>query len=322
LAIEGQGALRCPGDVFEAWQTELHGHRVIYRIAGSGPAVVLVHGMVNSSRHWESVALRLAEEYTVIAPDLIGHGDSAAVRGDYSLGAHAASIRDLLATIGIDRATLVGHSLGGGVAMQFFYQFPQRTERLVLVSSGGLGHEVSPLLRGAALPGASAVVWIAAHPRLMTALDRVGQRLRERGSAKGAVLQAVVRALRPLEEPGARKAFLQTLRSVIDFHGQRVSARDRLYLLAPMPTLIVWGERDNTIPLAHGRDAHHAIPGSRFETLPRAAHFPHLEDPEGLAEVLSDFLRTTEPVLIEDADWGDVVSRRSPRSRRVRSAAA
>jgi pimeloyl-ACP methyl ester carboxylesterase len=309
-------------DVFEAWQTELHGHRVIYRIAGSGPAVVLIHGMVNSSRHWEVVALRLAEEYTVIAPDLLGHGDSAAVRGDYSLGAHAASIRDLLATIGVDRATLVGHSLGGGVAMQFFYQFPQRTERLVLVSSGGLGREVSLLLRGAALPGASAIVWVTAHPRLMTALDAAGQRLGDRGSAKGPLLQAVVRALRPLEEPGARKAFLQTLRSVIDFHGQRVSAVDRLYLLRPMPTLIVWGERDNTIPLAHGRTAHDAIPGSRFETLPRAAHFPHLEDPEGLAEVLRDFLRTTEPELIADSDWGDVVSRRSPRSRRLRSAAA
>jgi pimeloyl-ACP methyl ester carboxylesterase len=308
--------------VFEAWQTELHGHRVIYRIAGSGPAVVLIHGMVNSSRHWEVVALRLAEEYTVIAPDLLGHGDSAAVRGDYSLGAHAASIRDLLATIGVDRATLVGHSLGGGVAMQFFYQFPQRTERLVLVSSGGLGREVSLLLRGAALPGASAIVWVTAHPRLMTALDAAGQRLGDRGSARGPLLQAVVRALRPLEEPGARKAFLQTLRSVIDFHGQRVSAVDRLYLLRPMPTLIVWGERDNTIPLAHGRTAHDAIPGSRFETLPRAAHFPHLEDPEGLAEVLRDFLRTTEPELIADSDWGDVVSRRSPRSRRLRSAAA
>jgi pimeloyl-ACP methyl ester carboxylesterase len=308
--------------VFEAWQTELHGHRVIYRIAGSGPAVVLIHGMVNSSRHWEAVALRLAEEYTVIAPDLLGHGDSAAVRGDYSLGAHAASIRDLLATIGVDRATLVGHSLGGGVAMQFFYQFPQRTDRLVLVSSGGLGREVSLLLRGAALPGASAIVWVTAHPRLMTALDAAGQRLSDRGSAKGPLLQAIVRALRPLEEPGARKAFLQTLRSVIDFHGQRVSAVDRLYLLRPMPTLIVWGERDNTIPLAHGRAAHDAIPGSRFETLPRAAHFPHLEDPDGLAEVLRDFLRTTEPELIADSDWGDVVSRRSPRSRRLRSAAA
>jgi pimeloyl-ACP methyl ester carboxylesterase len=151
---------------FDPWQIDLHGHRVIYRIAGSGPPVVLIHGMVNSSRHWEAVALRLADNYTVIAPDLIGHGDSATPRGDYSLGAHAASIRDLLAVIGIDRATIVGHSLGGGVAMQFFYQFPQRTERMVLVSSGGLGREVSPMLRGAALPGAAALLWLAAHPRV------------------------------------------------------------------------------------------------------------------------------------------------------------
>ena len=139
--------------LFDEWEIELHGHRVIYRIAGDGPPVVLIHGMVNSSKHWEQVALRLADRYTVVAPDLLGHGDSAAVRGDYSLGAHACSIRDLLTTIGIDRATVVGHSLGGGIAMQFFYQFPQRVERLALISSGGLGHEVSPMLRGAALPG-------------------------------------------------------------------------------------------------------------------------------------------------------------------------
>src|ERR671910_2713839 len=139
---------------FDAWQVELHGHRMIYRIAGSGPPVVLIHGMVNSSWHWEEVALRLAREYTVVAPDLLGHGDSAAVRGDYSLGAHAASIRDLLAAIGIERSSIVGHSLGGGVAMQFFYQFPQRTERLALGSSGGLGREGSPPLRRAAPPRA------------------------------------------------------------------------------------------------------------------------------------------------------------------------
>src|SRR4051794_16037624 len=183
---------------FEAWQVELHGHRVIYRVAGSGPPVVLIHGMGNSSRHWESVALRLAEDYTVIAPDLIGHGDSATPRGDYSLGAHAAVIRDLLAAIGIDRATIVGHSLGGGVAMQFFYQFPARTERLALVSSGGLGRDVSPLLRTAALPGASAALWLVAHPRLVTWLQRAGGRLRRRGWRKGVYLEAVARALRPL----------------------------------------------------------------------------------------------------------------------------
>jgi pimeloyl-ACP methyl ester carboxylesterase len=256
----------------------------------------------------------------VVAPDLIGHGDSATPRGDYSLGAHAASIRDLLAAIGIDRATLVGHSLGGGVAMQFFYQFPQRTERIVLVSSGGLGRDVSPLLRTAALPGASGLLSLAAHRRVLDALWGAGRRLRQRGSARGVYLQAIARALRPLEAPSARQAFLQTLRSVIDVHGQRVSARDRLYLLQALPTLIVWGERDNTIPLAHGREAHAAAPGSRFETLPRAAHFPHLEDPEGLAAVLRDFLATTEPARIDDADWGGIIARRAPRSR-VRSAA-
>src|SRR5213079_910228 len=153
--------------IFDEWEIELHGHRVIYRVAGDGPPVVLVHGMVNSSRHWELVACRLADEYTVIAPDLIGHGDSATPRGDYSLGAHAAVIRDLLVSIGIDRASIVGHSLGGGVAMVFFYQFPQRTERLALVSAGGLGDEVSPLLRSAALPGASALLSLAAQPRLV-----------------------------------------------------------------------------------------------------------------------------------------------------------
>src|ERR1700675_4767899 len=163
-----------PGLIFDEWAIELHGHRVIYRIAGSGPPVVLIHGMVNSSRHWESVALRLADAYTVIAPDLIGHGDSATPRGAYSLGAHAASIRDLLTAIGIERATIVGHSLGGGVAMQFFYQFPQRVERLVLISSGGLGHEVSPVLRTAALPGMSALLSLTIHRRLLGALWSAG----------------------------------------------------------------------------------------------------------------------------------------------------
>ncbi len=307
---------------FDEWQVELHGHRVIYRVAGSGPPVVLVHGMLNSSSHWQSVALSLADRHTVIAPDLIGHGDSAAPRGDYSLGAHAASIRDLLTAIGVERATIVGHSLGGGVAMQFFYQFPQRVERLVLISSGGLGHEVSPMLRTAALPGMSVLLSLAAHPRLLAGLWDAGSRLRARGVLHGAYVQAVVRALRPLERQQSREAFLQTLRAVIDVRGQRVSATDRLYLLESMPTMIVWGERDNTIPLQHGRRAHEAIPHSRFRTLAGAAHFPHLEDPDGLARVLREFMEDTEPCAIDDADWGMLLSRRSARKRRFSDAAA
>jgi pimeloyl-ACP methyl ester carboxylesterase len=307
---------------FEEWQISLHGRRVVYRVAGSGPPVVLIHGMLNSSSHWQAVAQQLADRYTVIAPDLIGHGDSAAPRGDYSLGAHAASIRDLLAAIGVERATIVGHSLGGGVAMQFFYQFPQRVERMVLVSSGGLGREVSPMLRTAALPGMSLLLSLTIHPRLLTALRYSGGRLRERGVGVGVYLQAIARALRPLENADAREAFLQTLRAVIDVRGQRVAATDRLDLLESIPTMIVWGGRDHTIPIEHGQLAHAAIPHSSFHTLERAAHFPHLEDPDGLAQLLREFIASTQPGRIEDADWGEVLARRSPRSRRFGKAAA
>jgi pimeloyl-ACP methyl ester carboxylesterase len=308
---------------FEEWQADLHGHHVVYRMAGAGPGkpvVVLIHGMVNSSRHWREVAERLADDYTVIAPDLIGHGDSATPRGDYSIGAHAAAIRDLLAALGVRQATIVGHSLGGGVAMQFFWQFPERVERLALISSGGLGPKVSPLLRVAALPGASPILALAARPRVIGAIAALANELERRGSGKAVYLDAVARALRPLQSEGSRRAFIQTLRGVIDARGQRVSAVDRLYLLGPVPSLIVWGERDRTIPLEHGRAAHEAIPGSRFETLPRAAHFPHLEDPVGLAAVLRDFIATTEPYALDADDWEELLASRTVRKRRLRAA--
>src|SRR6059058_1023544 len=204
--MEDPGASR-----FAEWDLELHGHQVVYRAAGSGPAIVLIHGMLNSSRHWEKVALRLAEHHTVVAPDLLGHGETAAPRGDYSLGAHAAGIRDVLAVLGIEHATVVGHSLGGGIAMQFFYQFPQRVERLVLISSGGLGREVSPMLRTAALPGTALLLSATIHERLLSSLEGTGRRLRERGASLGVYLQAIARALSPLENAGARAAFLHTL---------------------------------------------------------------------------------------------------------------
>ncbi|HYF24591.1 MAG TPA: alpha/beta fold hydrolase [Baekduia sp.] len=313
------GDLR-PVTPFEAWEIELHGHQVVYRVAGSGPPVVLIHGMVNSSRHWQPVAERLASRYTVIAPDLIGHGDSATPRGDYSLGAHASVIRDLLSAIGVERASFVGHSLGGGIAMVFFWQFPERVERLALVSSGGLGPDVSPLLRSAALPGARTLLSLAAHPRFTAGLMQAGDRLRARRSGLGVQLQAIARALRPLETPGAREAFIQTLRAVIDRHGQRVSAEDRLYLLERIPTLVVWGGRDRTIPADHGRAVQAAVPHSRFVTLPRAAHFPHLEDPQGLAEALDAFLAGTAPGRLDDRAWRELLAERSgarPRPRAV-----
>jgi pimeloyl-ACP methyl ester carboxylesterase len=289
---------------FPLRETVLHGHRIGFRVAGPEPAqrpIVLIHGMLNSSRHWGAVARRLAAAgHTVVAPDLHGHGHSAGPEGDYSLGAHAAGIRDVLSQLGIDRATMVGHSLGGGVAMQFFYQFPERTERLVLVSSGGLGREVSWPLRAAAAPGVEALLGAATSRPVLAALGRLARRAPTLGPAH--------RALSGLDTAESRRGFLWTLRSVIDLHGQRVDAHDRLYLAGAVPTLIAWGGRDHTIPLAHGQAARAAIPGSRLVVLPDAAHFPHLEDPAGLARAILEFLRDTAPTEpLDAAAWRRLV---------------
>ncbi|MFN2616918.1 MAG: alpha/beta fold hydrolase [Thermoleophilaceae bacterium] len=298
--VDPQGGAGAPSvPRFEARQLHLHGHRAEYRIAGSGPPVVLIHGMVNSSRHWEQVALRLAADHTVIAPDLIGHGDSTTPRGDYSLGAHAASIRDLLAAIGVDRASIVGHSLGGGVAMQFAYQFPERCERLALVSSGGLGTEVHLLLRAATLPGSEFVLPLIAHQRLRQAGEAVGRALQAIGLRAGPDVAELARGYGSLSDAEARGAFIHTLRAVIDPTGQRVSATDRLYLAQDMPTLIVWGRRDPIIPATHAGTAHKAMPGSRLVLLDDAGHFPQLDDPLDFATILQDFVNDTEPAQVD-----------------------
>ncbi|HEX5982869.1 MAG TPA: alpha/beta fold hydrolase, partial [Solirubrobacterales bacterium] len=153
---------------------EVHGRSMNFIEAGSGPVLLLIHGMAGTCANWESVIEPLAINHTVIAPDFPGHGSSAPGAGDYSLGSLASALRDLMLTLGHERATLVGHSLGGGVAMQFTYQFPEMVERLVLVSSGGLGPDVSPILRAAALPGAELFISATAGvgTRLGSAIGR------------------------------------------------------------------------------------------------------------------------------------------------------
>ena len=273
----------------------LHGHRVSYRRAGWGPVIVLMHGITGSSLTWEDVIEPLAERYTVVAPDLLGHGESAKPRGDYSLGAYASGVRDLVQAIGHDRATVVGHSLGGGVAMQFAYQFPERCERLVLVSSGGLGREVHMLLRAAALPGSELVLPLLASPGIIGRVDAVGAFLSRLGLRAGADLDELWRGFSSLADGGARAAFIHTLRTILDPGGQRVSATDRLYLAAEMPTLIVWGERDPIIPFRHGLRASELVPGSRFVSFPDAGHFPYRDDPRRFVRELADFIESTEP---------------------------
>jgi pimeloyl-ACP methyl ester carboxylesterase len=235
-----------------------------------------------------------------VAPDLLGHGESAKPRGDYSLGAYASGIRDLLAVLGHDRGTLVGHSLGGGIAMVFAYQFPERTERLVVVGSGGLGREVNLALRAAALPGSELVLPLLASTPVIRVGSAIAGALGRLGLKAGPDLEEIGRGFASLGDWETRRAFMHTVRGVIDPDGQRVDARDRLYLAEGMPTMFVWGDRDPIIPSHHGRGAHELVPGSHFELFPGAGHFPHRDDPVRFVEVLREFMNTTEPALITD----------------------
>jgi pimeloyl-ACP methyl ester carboxylesterase len=274
----------------------IHGHRLAYATSGQGPVLLLVHGIGASHEHWRHLLAPLARRHTVIAPDLPGHGRSDPTAGDYSVGGLAAGLRDLLLLLGHPRATIVGHSLGGGVAMQFAYQFPELTERLVLISSGGLGPEVSPLLRAAALPGAGP--FIAATAPLAAALART------RAARSLAIEAAAIFAgYAELADPTRRAAFLATLRSVIALGGQRVSALDRIYLAEAAPVLIAWGERDRLVPVAHAHHAHRGIPGSRLELFPGVGHLPQLEAPDALLTALELFLSETEPAQFDAEDW-------------------
>ena len=282
----------------------IHGHRVAFRSGGEGPVVLLVHGMAGTSATWTHVLPALAQRFTVVAPDLLGHGESGKPRrGEYSLGAHANVLRDLLNVLGHERATFVGQSLGGGVAMQMSYQFPERCERLVLVSSGGLGREVNVLLRALTFPGAEYVFPLICTPRLRDAGNAVASWLRGVGLRAAPAVEEMWRSYASLAEADTRRAFFRTLHAVIDLGGQAVSASDRLYLASQVPTLIVWGAHDTIIPVSHTVAANEAMPGSRLAIFDGVGHYPHCEDPERFVQVLVDFIESTAPAQLAAGRW-------------------
>jgi len=286
---------------------KIHGHKVCFRLTGSGPLIVLIHGITGSSAQWIPVMDVLRDRYTLFAPDLLGHGESAKPRGDYSLGAYASGIRDLLIGLDAERATVVGHSLGGGIAMQLAYQFPERCGRLVLMSSGGIAQEVHLLLRAASLPGSEIVLPLITHARLLKLGEALGRALGAIGLQAGADIAEGARGYASLNDREARAAFVHTIRAVIDPMGQRVSALDRLYLAEALPSLIIWGENDPIIPSHHGEIAHQAMPASRLELIDGAGHFPQMSDPIRVARLLADFVDETEASEIEAEDMRELV---------------
>jgi len=268
----------------------LHGHDLSYVESGSGPVVLFIHGILGSQRQWEHLIDTMDDDHRVLLPDLFGHGESAKPFGDYSLSAHAAAMRDLLDHLAVERVTLVGHSLGGGIAMQFFYLFPERVERLVLVSSGGLGREVNVLLRAATLPGATQVLGVIASAPVLAPVGALGRGASKLGWRPSADVGAVWRGFRSLGDRESRRAFLATTRAVIDIGGQSISAHDHLQGSLPVPTMIVWGSNDRMIPASHALSVAEQLPDCRVEIFEGAGHFPHLDDPDRFARVLRGFI--------------------------------
>ncbi|MGW4227810.1 alpha/beta fold hydrolase [Streptomyces sp. NPDC004980] len=276
----------------------IHGYRRAYRMAGKGPVILLIHGIGDSSATWAGLIPGLARHHTVIAPDLLGHGASDKPRADYSVAAYANGIRDLLGVLGIERATLVGHSLGGGVAMQFAYQYPERTDRLILVSAGGVGREVNPVLRAVSLPGADLMLSTLRLPGMRRQVGLFTRLIKALDTDLGQDADELVDLVDALPDATSRSAFISTLRAVVDWRGQVVTMLDRCYLTQGMPTLLLWGSRDSVVPVHHAYGAHAAMPGSRLEIFEGAGHFPYHFDPVRFLGLVEDFMRTTAP-----ADW-------------------
>jgi len=288
----------------------IHGHDMAYRREGDGPVLLFLHGIAGSSRTWRDVIPRLADRFTVIAPDLIGHGQSDKPVGDYSLGAFASGVRDLLEILGIGRATVIGQSFGGGVALQFVYCYPERCDRLVLVDSGGLGREVNWMLRLMALPASEYAMPVLFPSFVRDWGDSLFRVVNGHGNHLGRIAE-MWSAYASLAEADNRRAFARTIKSVIDPGGQTVSAMDRLYLAASMPTLIVWGDRDRIIPVSHAYAAHQAIPGSRLVVIDGVGHFPQIEVPEQFVDALVDFIDHTAPAHLDAEDRQRMLRARS-----------
>jgi pimeloyl-ACP methyl ester carboxylesterase len=281
----------------------IHGYRRAFVCFGQGPALLLIHGIGDSSDTWRPVIDELARHHTIVAPDLLGHGRSEKPRADYSVAAYANGMRDLLSVLEIDRATVIGHSLGGGVAAQFAYQFPERCERLVLVDSGGIGRSVSPMLRLAALPGIEALMPLFGLPPVRMATRLTADVMRHFATTFGRDTEELLAVFDALPDTAARTAILRTLRSGVDWRGQVITMLDRAYLAEGLPTLLVWGRHDAVIPLGHGRLAHAAMPGSELEIFDDAGHFPHHADPSRFVTIVSDFVDRTDPAPFDPEEW-------------------
>jgi len=281
----------------------IHGHKRAFIKTGKGPALLLLHGLGCDHTTWLPVVAALARHYTVIAPDMLGHGLSDKPRADYSVGGYANGMRDLLTVLGIDKVTVVGHSFGGGVAMQFAYQFPERTERMVLVATGGMGPEVTPAIRAVTLPGFHQAMALVTLPGVRQLTTTGLKALATTGLPATRDLDEVAEIVDSFKDPRARRAIRHVVSAVVDWRGQIVTMVDRAYLTQAMPMCVIWGTDDAVIPVSHAGIAGEFAPGATVEVIANAGHFPHKDHPQRFVKIVDDFIRTHPAATYHRGHW-------------------
>lgn len=290
-------------------QINLHGNVVAYRCGGDAGAdpIVLLHGIASNNHTWDPVIGELATTHRVIAPDLLGHGASAKPMGDYSIGGYAGVVRDLLLALDLQRVTLIGHSLGGGISMQLLHSAPELIGRLVLIGSGGLGKDLGVPLRAASLPGAPLVIRAATSAPAQLAGSAAKKLLDTAGVDLPTDLEEGLAGFASLGDADAREAFVNTVRSSLGLGGQRVSATDKLYLMSGVPILTIWGERDAIIPVHHAYEAAERVPEMNLSVIPQAGHFPHVDAPGRVLDLIYEFVSSTEPSELTLERFGEIM---------------
>jgi pimeloyl-ACP methyl ester carboxylesterase len=256
------------------------------------PVVVLLHGLASDSDTWDRAIGPLgAHGLRVLAVDLLGHGHSDKPDCAYLLSDFADSLLAFMDALGLPSATLCGHSFGGAIAIYFGSQHPERVERVVLVAAGGLGREVHPVLRAAALPVAPALLRAALRPPLRRIYRHPGLHRALRLTPDN--VTNLRRAARALGSEAGQASFFASLRGVIAPSGQRAASREMRAFAEKVPMLLIWNESDPVIPLAHAQVHVAATPSSRLVVFPSGGHEPHRRSADRFAGEVAAFIRSS-----------------------------
>jgi pimeloyl-ACP methyl ester carboxylesterase len=278
----------------EEWRIDVDGTLTRYLTAGEGPPLVLMHALGENALDWRWVLPTLARAHRVYAPDLPGFGGSAKPPADYSPAFFERFLAAFLDTLGIERAAVVGNSLGGLAALRLALSDPPRVTALGLVDSAGLGREISLALRQLTLPGYGelAITWSKTPPgAAVRAWGRVPLLFARRQQVPPEWLEEQYRLA---QLPGFLEAALIALRAHIDLGGQREVLLDRLPRLK-MPTLILWGACDRVVPPDQAREAAARLRWGSLELIADCGHLPHVERPDRFAAALDKFLGEHAP---------------------------